>query len=390
MAENKESGVHRDPFAPNLSLEERLSALESAHAEPASGRSGSDPRLAELRSRLETLAAEVAAQSNRLRDQEKSMVERIADVDDDRRLTSLQLQRGWQAQRDGFAAQVHRHGRLMVVLVATALIGFGLLAYFMRSRPAAPPTLVAEVTALRQEMANVTQQNAQLQERITTLSTQVEAAAQVREASRAPAPDQAQGEDAKVLARQLQRLTVELERQGNELDALRHNLHKPARGPQTGPAPAADAPQAAPGTDTNPAKTTAPESAPTPKPAEHRGDEQATGAGAAPAAAQSQPLGHTTKISDRPFALQLVGDSNRDRLLEYASRSGLPETVYVYRGTRRGRPWFVLVHSLHPTSSEAKTALAQIPAKQRVRNPWIRSLPQGTELEIIEQKPAHH
>lgn len=389
MAENKESGVHSDPFAPNLSLEERLRALESAHAEPASGRPGIDARLAELTSRLETLAAEVAVQSNRVRDQEKSMVERIADVDDDRRLTSLQLQRGWQAQRDGFAAQVHRHGRLMVVLVATALIGFGLLAYFMRSRPAAPPTLVAEVTALRQEMANVTQQNAQFQERIATLSSQVEAAAQTPDASRSPAQDQAQGADAKILARQLERLTAELERQGNELDALRHNLHKSARWPQTGPAPTADAPPAAPGTDTKPAKTTAPESAPTPKPTEQRPDEPATGAGMVPAAPQSQPLKHTTKISDRPFALQLVGDSNRDRLLDYASRSGLPETVYVYQGTRRGRPWFVLVHSLHPTSAEARTALAQIPAKQRVRTPWIRSLPKGTELEIIERKPGH-
>jgi DamX protein len=363
MAENKEPGVHSDPFAPDLSIEERLRALESAYAEPAFGQPGTDPRLAELTSRLEKLTAEVAAQSNRLRDQEKSMVERIADVDDDRRLTSHQLQRGWQAQRDGFANQVHRQGRLMMALVATALIGFGLFTYFTRSRPA---ILVDEVAVLQQELTKITQQNAQLQERITTLSATVELTAQTPGVSGSPTPDQAQGADAKILAKQLERLTVELQRQGNELDALRYTLHKTDKGPQTG-ALAADAPrQSAPGTDNNPPKTTVPEST------------------------LSQPRKHTTKISDRPFALQLVGDSNRDRLLEYASRSGLPDTVYVYQGTRRGQPWFVLVHSLHPTSSEARTALSQIPAKQRVRTPWIRSLPKGTELEIVEQKPGHN
>jgi DamX protein len=294
------------------------------------------------------------------------MVERIADVDDDRRLTSHQLQRGWQAQRDGFATQVHRHGRLMMALVATALIGFGLFSYFTRSRPAAPATLVDAVTDLQQELTTVKQEQAQLQERITTPSTRIESTAQTPGVSGSPTPDQTQGADAKVLAKQLERLTVELQRQGNELDALRYTLHKTDKGPQTG-ALTADAPrQAALGTDNNPPRTTASEST------------------------QSQPRKHTTKISDRPFALQLVGDSNRDRLLEYASRSGLPETVYVYQGTRRGQPWFVLVHSLHPTSSEARTALAQIPAKQRVRTPWIRSLPKGTELEIIEQKPGHN
>jgi DamX protein len=366
MAENKESGVHNDPFAPNLSLEERLRALELAYAEPAFSRPATNPRLAELTSRLEKLTAEVAAQSNRLRDQEKSMVERIADVDDDRRLTTLQLQRGWQAQRDGFANQVHRKGRLMMALMAPALISFGLITYFTRPRPAAPATLVDEVAALQQELTKVTQEHAQLQERIKTFSTTVESPAQAPDVAGSPAPDQAQGADAKVLAKQLERLTVELQRQGNELDAMRHTLRKADKGPQNG-VPATDAPHsAASGTDNNPPRTTASEST------------------------QSQPRKHTTKISDRPFALQLVGDSNRDRLLEYASRSGLPETVYVYQGTRRGQPWFVLVHSLHPTSSEARTALEQIPAKQRVRTPWIRSLPKGTELEIIEQKPGHN
>lgn len=345
MAENTESGVHGDPFAPNLSVEERLRALESAYAEPASGRPGSEPHLSELKSRLEKLAAEVAAQSNRVRDQEKSMVERIADVDDDRRLTTLQLQRGWQSQRDGFAHQVQRHGRLMIVLVAITLIGSGLITYFTRSLHAAPATLVEEVAALQRAMADLRQQNGQLQEHITTLSTRLEATALPRDESESAVSDQAQGADAKALAKQLERLSIELQNQGNELDALRHTLHQSDRGAQTEPAPGAPL---------------------------------------------SQARKRTTKINDRPFALQLVGDSNRDRLLELASRSGFPETVYIYQGTRRGSPWFILVHSLYPTSAEAKSALEQIPAKQRIRTPWIRSLPKGTELEIIELKPGHH
>jgi DamX protein len=378
MAEKKEPGVKGEPFAPNLTLEERLGALEMAWVEPESGLSGWDQRLAELTSRLETLAAEVAAQSSRVRDQEKSMVERIADVDDDRRLTSLQLQRGWQAQRDGFAAQVRRHGQLMMVLLVVSLIGFGLLAYYARTMPAAPVTLVGEVAALRQEVANVTQQNAKFQEYIAALSTPEATISQARDVPKSSAQDQ--GGDVRVLTKQLERLASELKNQGDELDALRNNIHKSSKGLQAGTVLSAGA---------NTSKTAFPESALPLKPGEQLRNGPAT-AGTTPDTASSTPRKHTTKINDRPFALQLVGDSNRNRLLEYASSVGLPDTVYLYQGSRGGRPWFVLVHSLHQTSAEARTALAQIPAKQRVRAPWIRSLPKGTELEIVEQKSSHN
>ena len=257
MAEKMEPGDQGGPFAQNLTLEERLGALEMAWVEPMSGLSGWEQRFAELTSRLETLEGEVATQSSRVRDQEKSMVERIADVDDDRRLTSLQLQRGWQAQRDGFAAQVHRHGQLMIVLFVVALIGFGLITYFARSMPAAPTTLVDEVATLRQEVANVTQQNAKFKEYLVSLSPADAGTSQARDSSNSSAQDQ--GADVRVLTKQFERLASELKNQGDELFALRNSIYKSTKGYQPGTVMS---------TGVNPSKTVFPESAPSLKPGE--------------------------------------------------------------------------------------------------------------------------
>ena len=60
MAETLGPGVLDDPFAPDLSPEERLRALESAWAEPGPVHPGADRHLADQSARLEALAARSA------------------------------------------------------------------------------------------------------------------------------------------------------------------------------------------------------------------------------------------------------------------------------------------------------------------------------------------
>jgi len=54
-----------------------------------------NPRFRSLENKVSTLERQIAEHQDRLRDYEKSLVERIADVDDDRRTTASRLQRAW-------------------------------------------------------------------------------------------------------------------------------------------------------------------------------------------------------------------------------------------------------------------------------------------------------
>ena len=371
MAETLGSGVLDDPFAPDLSLEERLRALESAWAEPGPAHTAADQRLAAQAARLEMLAAEVVAQRERLRDQEKSLVERIADVDDDRRLTSSQLQRGWQAQREEFEARVRRHGRASALVLALALAGGVLLAFYLHAR-AAPAALSGEVAGLRQDLqrlSGLVQQDAQLQERLAVLAATV-GDLSTRQRRGTKSAELAPAAEGAALAERLERLTTEQRRQGGELEALQRAVQALAAGSR--PSKSAAEPDPAPGSAAPP---------PDPVPA-------TTTPGTTPGTTQVPPRLSRTTVTDRPFALQLLGGYNRDKLLELAVRPDLPDPVYLRAESRRGRPWFVLIHSLHASNAEAQAALAKLPAGLRAPSPWIRDLPRGVELEVVKRASA--
>jgi HAMP domain-containing protein len=108
MAETPGTGHPEDLDAPNFPLTRRLRALEAAYAELQSGQPGVGLPATVEASRVEALAAELAAYRTQMRDLEKSLVKRIADVDDDRRLTAAQIQRGWHAQREEHEAGQRR------------------------------------------------------------------------------------------------------------------------------------------------------------------------------------------------------------------------------------------------------------------------------------------
>lgn len=107
---------------------------------------------------------------------------------------------------------------------------------------------------------------------------------------------------------------------------------------------------------------------------------------------QAEPVGaigqpstpRMIRIGERPIALQLIGFRNRDLVDAFIARNPLPAEVYAREETFRGRPWFVLIHSLHPDSASAREASDALPRALGSLDLWIRELPAGSELEVIE------
>ncbi|WP_295447507.1 hypothetical protein [uncultured Thiodictyon sp.] len=369
MAEPQERTVRDDPFAPDLSLQERLHALEAAWGEPLPGQSGAQRQLAEQAAALAALAAEAAAQRERLRDREKALVERIADVDDDRRLNIAQLQRESKSQREELEARLRRHGRVTVLALCLAVAGSGLVALYAYWRtPVAD--LSAEVATLRQDLqrlSGIARQDTELQDRLTAIATVV------GQVSGGVVQDPA-------LAARLDQLAAEQGRQGAELVGVQRSLQAVVAGMPSKVGPSVDPQPASP---SRPLKSAASEPIPEPAPKLAPAPIPAPIAEPAPQPAPALAGKHQLTVTDRPFALQISGGYHLDKILEMAAGPNLPARVYVYQDVRRGRPWFVLIHSIYKSRADAQAAVGQLPPQLR---PWIRSLTPGAELKMIEPR----
>ncbi len=405
-----------DPFASDLSFEERLRALEAMGAEPGSVRPAAGQR-------LDVLDAEVAALRERLRDQEKALVERIADVDDDRRLTSQQLQRGWQVQREELGARLRRQGRLTITAAVLVLAVLALAVWY--SRPGDGAVSAGEVASLREEvrrLAGTGREDARIDERLAALAAGLgEISARLVQSG--DASSAASAAELAGLAEQVERLASAQQRQQVELDAMQRVLRGLAEaapkareegedgaitdGPAAAKTPehaeprtaasgsAAELPSdpagaAEPPLDAGAAKPPdegAAVSAAVPVPAAVLAPVPTSSSTAAVAAAP--PAGASrdarVKVADRPFAIQIMGSYDRAALLAALDRGGLPQRVYLYEDTRRGRPWFVLITDFFGDTTQARAALAQLPDGLRRPVPWVRELPVGAELEVLER-----
>jgi DamX protein len=89
-------------------------------------------------------------------------------------------------------------------------------------------------------------------------------------------------------------------------------------------------------------------------------------------------------VGQRPFAVQLMGFYSLDAMRDFAASARLPSRVYFREERYRGRPWFVLIHSLYPTRSDALKAMAMFPAELAGIDVWIRSLPPEALLAVLK------
>lgn len=452
------NGSDRDPVVPepgpsaDASLAERLRALGLGEA----GHPGDDPGGTErpltrltglgadqgqrLAAQLDTLSAGMAAQADRLRDAERSLVDRIADVDDDRRRTQGQIQRAMQSQYDELDGRLRRLGGLLTLglflIAALAAGGLFLLHWNHQQRLAEglgelQGDLMAEVQTLGLEVGRLTrmaEQGRQVEDRLAALSAtlarvaedqtharaalqadvappepvaqvarqiaelqadqqrlvaEIDALRTTREAEAAAARSRAPVGEA--LTRQIAELQAEQQRLIAEIDTLRTTLADPRGDQSPSRAKPAEPVQQTQTEQTSQASRS--EAAGSPREPDPGPDPGTPSLGSAATAGTPGALGQAG-AAEQSFALQLMGSYERDAVLRLAARGDLPASVYLRQETLRGRPWFVLIHSLHPSYAEAEAARDRLPGDLARLDTWIRKLPPSAALDPIRTGPS--
>ncbi len=99
------------------------------------------------------------------------------------------------------------------------------------------------------------------------------------------------------------------------------------------------------------------------------GSTSSSGATASSGAASSKPL------SGGNYTLQLSGASREESLNAWARKQNL-SNYHVYKTTRNGQPWYVLVSGSYATSADARRAVATLPAEVRAQKPWVKPVSQ--------------
>jgi DamX protein len=153
-------------------LDKRIGALERNAQTDAPLPSGADP-----------IAGSAAELGDKLRDVETSLVNRIADVDDDRRRTAATLQRALESHQEAVDEELRRRGRSTVALFLLVVLLVP-LAFWLGLRQAGPRAdTTSELAALRGEVARLSAATAEaplegrldeLSETVTTLSGAIE------------------------------------------------------------------------------------------------------------------------------------------------------------------------------------------------------------------------
>ncbi|RPE01414.1 SPOR domain-containing protein [Candidatus Pantoea deserta] len=97
-------------------------------------------------------------------------------------------------------------------------------------------------------------------------------------------------------------------------------------------------------------------------------------------ASSSNATANSGAASSKPlpggnYTLQLSGASRAESLNAWAKKQNL-SGYHVYKTTRNGQPWYVLVSGSYATSADARRAVASLPAEVRAQNPWVKPVSQ--------------
>ncbi|MFL0801500.1 MAG: AAA family ATPase [Agarilytica sp.] len=113
----------------------------------------------------------------------------------------------------------------------------------------------------------------------------------------------------------------------------------------------------------------------------------------APAVAVSVPVIEAESIQERPsvkalndsevflmaqnsdfYTLQVIAASKKASLEAYVARQANRNSLYMYRGTREAKSWYVVVQGVYSTRESALKARASLPSEQYKAGPWPRKL----------------
>ncbi|MBK1641636.1 hypothetical protein CKO12_07055 [Chromatium okenii] len=298
----------------------------------------------------------VALDKHRLafQNSEATLITRIADVDDEHRRAVNQISKQYTSLRDRL--KTTRILTLSLIAGLVILITMSLGGFYMHTQQK-HTELVAEIAELR-DMANTLQrqipdnavQNKVIQERLTQLSLRVTGLA------RAVAPT---------------------------ASVTPPSLNEPAPIPTPPPPLAVEKPALDSAATVNSEATTEIKPVPFNPALEVDAAPAPTTAVNTPQAATSSAATETVAVTDTLYSLQLIGFFSFAELMTYVQKVPLPPRVFYQTETFRGRPWFVLIHSLHTSYASAKTTIAQFPPALAELDVWIRKLPADATVTAL-------
>jgi DamX protein len=359
---------------------------------------------------LARVSADQVIGRDQLRDAEISLVDRIADVDDERRRATARLQRTWQSHQEEVDARLRRQGRksaialLLLTLVGASIVflAFDWLRGQQLQLAQEFATTKAEPTRRPVPKTRDTDQDPRLERlsaRVDELST---ALAELTAARKQTTPTEAQGPDGSgdtdaQLAAEIREHEARQRLAAQELDSLRNALDATTTADRAGidgNSGASDEVRADGGGLVVSSPGSVPAITEPPRPEDKQTLEAATDDGIDDHGNEPGIQETRMRITDRRFALQLIGFYSRDPLSKFAGRDDLPAQIYTYRETVNGRPWFSVIHSLHASVGKAADQISRLPTELEALSPWIRPMQQGTELEVlttgeVRAAPAH-
>lgn len=113
----------------------------------------------------------------------------------------------------------------------------------------------------------------------------------------------------------------------------------------------------------------------TQKPAASKPAAKETSKPAATASRNSTPAAGSQSVPGGNYTLQLSSASRSDTLNAWAKKQNL-NGYHVYKTTRNGQPWYVLVSGSYATPAEAKRAVSSLPSEVRAQSPWVKPVSQ--------------
>ena len=80
------------------------------------------------------------------------------------------------------------------------------------------------------------------------------------------------------------------------------------------------------------------------------------------------------KQNPKHYTLQLVAGNDIKTLRAFNQQHSLSKPLAVYRSTRKGKPWFGLIHGIYPSKQQAIDARSRLSKTLRRVKPWVREL----------------
>lgn len=313
------------------------------------------------------------------RDLEKALVERIADVDDDRRRSATQMRKALETHRDEVRTMRQRDRAMLLLLAGLGILLIAALALMYSELVKTRDALDGRLTAL--------------EERGTSPSP-----AAIAPSAATPPAQSSETDDAPTRA-ELDELADAIEAIGDRLAA--------AEGRTRQLRDAADTDRAAATPADGPSDTVIKEQI---RAAESRLEQllderlirvkerldqiQATTGGQGDANGGTEPAqpgpvrlkktGAGVQTEQPTVVVQLAGFRDRADIDTFIRNHDLQGPLYLRTESWRGRPWYALVQSLHGSMAQAEAASAALPPNLARLDTWLRPLPAGARFDVID------